>query len=561
MKSKKKIVVVGGAHGGSSAVARARQVNENARIVLVEQAPSVSWVQASARSYLAAPQKLIDQSLIENERDFQRRYNVDVRTETRAVALDLDARFLVVEHKGRSKRMAFDSLIFAGGATNLELDLPDLHGPRVTHFRNYRDAMAIKKAISEGAKNAVVVGCGFYGADAALGLKEAGLKVKVVEQKKRIMSYFSTTFAEAIASKLTEEGIELYLGSTIDHAIKRDDGGFELKLSEGETISADLVVVCIGIKPCTELLTQAGAALDTEGLIRVDDHMATTLPNVYACGSAVSVPHAITHERRWFPQPAIVLRTAHIAGHNAAVETKNHLDRLKPFCGTIIAEVGDTVFGRTGLQEHEARRFFGEDNIFVTTVFGSASLSFEYQHEMCVKLLVALKENRVIGGEVFGKNGVLRRIDLLGVAVLEGWPPEKLIDLDMAYLANSGPAFDPLKDAAMRAQAAEVKNEGIMSAELLALWLANNRDFRLIDVGETPLLSGRSAATTMHLPLENLRERLDELKLETTPIVLYSKSGHRSYLAQAALKQRGLSNVYHLDGGYAIWNLLSPRGQ
>ncbi|HXW60088.1 MAG TPA: rhodanese-like domain-containing protein, partial [Myxococcota bacterium] len=296
-----------------------------------------------------------------------------------------------------------------------------------------------------------------------------------------------------------------------------------------------------------------------EGLVRVDDHMATTLPNVYACGSAVSVPHAITHERRWFPQPAIVLRTAHIAGFNAAVDDKSRFDRLKPFCGTIIAEVGDTVFARTGLEEHEARLFFGEDNIFVTTVFGSTNSAFHYDHEMCVKLLVAQKENRVIGGEVFGKNGVLRRIDLMGVAVLEGWAPEKLIDLDMAYLANSGPAFDPLKDAAMRAKTAFLEKEGIITAERLALWLAQTKDFRLVDVGETPLLSGRFGAVTMHLPLESLREHLEELKRESTPIVLYSKSGHRSYLAQSALKQRGLNNVYHLDGGFAIWKMLAPK--
>jgi rhodanese-related sulfurtransferase len=156
---------------------------------------------------------------------------------------------------------------------------------------------------------------------------------------------------------------------------------------------------------------------------------------------------------------------------------------------------------------------------------------------------------------------VLRRIDLLAVAVLEGWAPEKLIDLDMAYLANAGPAFDPLKDAAMRAKAAATQDEGFITAERLALWLADNRNFRLVDVGQTPLLSGRSGATTLHLPLENLRERLDELKGENTPIVLYSKSGHRSYLAQSALKQRGLANVYHLDGGIAIWNLLASREQ
>lgn len=558
MKAKKTIIVVGGAHGGPSAVARARQAHENARIILVEQAPSVMWVQASVRTYLASSQELISASSNEKGSYFQKRYNVEVHTDTRAISLDLDAKILVVEHKGRAKRMPFDSLIFAGGATSKELEIPNLSGARVAHFRSLVDAAKIRKAINEGAKKAAVIGCGFYGVDAALGLRDAGISVTVVESKRRIMPYFSSTFAEAIVDKLRERDITLYRGTTVVSAEGLPNGGFELELSQGEKIQVDLVIVCIGISPRTGLLADAGAALDPEGLVRVDDHMATTLPNVFACGSAVSVPYAITHERRWFPQPAIVIRTAHIAGFNAAIDDFSRYDRLKPSCGTIITEVGDTLFARTGLQEHEARLAFGDDNVFVTTVFGSAAESLVYEHEMCVKLLVAKVSNRVVGGEVFGKNGVLRRIDLIGVAVLEGWPPEKLIDLDMAYLANSGPAFDPLKDAAMRAKRALVENDGAMTAERLALWLANNRNFRLVDVGEKPLLSCVDA-NTMHLPLENLRERLDELKSVRMPIVLFSKSGHRSYLAQVALKQRGLNEVYHLDGGVAVWNLLAPK--
>lgn len=559
MRAKKNIIVVGVAHAGPSAVQRARQANENANIVLIEKESSISFVQASPRVYLNS-REFLEKSLKDNETHFQKRYNVEIRSETTAKSLDLDAKLLLLEHKGRIERMAFDSLIFAGGATNKKLDIKELDGPRVMHFRNLYDASLIRKAISEGASNAVVVGCGFYGIDAALALKEANLKVTILENKKRIMPYFSTTFSEAISAKIKEQGIELRLGCTIQDAKKKEDNSFILDLSDGNMLKADLVVVCIGISPSTSLLSEAGALLDPLGLIRVDDTMATTLPHVFACGTAVSVPQALSHRRRWFPEPAIVLRTAHIAGFNAANEDSSLWERLKPFSGTIISEVGDTVFARTGLLEPEARLAFGDDNIFVTTVFGSTSLSLKYQHEMCVKLLIAKNENKVLGGEIFGKNGVLRRIDLLGAAVLEGWGPEKLIDLDMAYLANAGPVFDPLKDAAMRAKAARQEHEGILSAENLALWLANNHDFRLVDVGETPLLSGRTNSKTLHVPLESLRERVDELMKESTPIVLYSKSGHRSYLARAALKQRGIDNVYHLDGGFAIWNLLTFKG-
>lgn len=561
MPSKKTIIVVGGAHGGPSAVARARQANENARIILVEQAPFVTWVQASVKYYLSGDEARIKKALLEQEQYFTKRYNVEVLTNTRAVSLDLDAKVLVVQSGEHFSRMAFDSLVFAGGAISKELHVDNLIGPRVTHFRNLIDVGLIKKAMSEGAQKALIVGCGFYGVEAALALKAAGLDVTVIEKKKRVMPYFSMTFAEAILAKLREQNITIKLGTELvsAQAQENQNSSFDLELSNHEQISADLIVVCIGISPRTSLLAEAGAALDPEGLIRVDDHMATTLPNVYACGSAVSVPQAITNERIWIPQPAVVLRTAHIAGFNAASDDQAYWDRLKPFCGTLITEVGDTLFARTGLKEHEARMLLGDAQVFSTTVFGSAAEAWVYEQEMCVKLIVDKSNNRVVGGEVFGRQGVERRIDLLSVAVLEGWSPEQIINLDMAYLANSGPAFDPLKDAATRAKLAIADNSSNITVEQLVLWLANNRDFRLVDVGETPLLSSRTSATNLHMPLESLRERLNELTKLDTPIVLYSKSGHRSYLAQIALKQRGLSNVYHLDGGIATWNLVRPK--
>ncbi len=138
------------------------------------------------------------------------------------------------------------------------------------------------------------------------------------------------------------------------------------------------------------------------------------------------------------------LRTAHIAAL-----TRRPMITLIGIGSSLFADAyyrsRRYLFARTGLKEHEARMLLGDAQIFSTTVFGSAAESWVYEQEMCVKLIVDKSNNRVVGGEVFGRQGVERRIDLLSVAVLEGWSPDQIIDLDMAYLANSGPAFDPLK--------------------------------------------------------------------------------------------------------------------
>lgn len=558
MAKRKTIIVVGGSHGGPSAVAHARQANEKAKIILVEQAPHVMWVQPSLRHQLLEDSDAFKQALLEREKFYEQRYDVEVRKNTKAISLDLDSNCLVVEKDSKRERLAFDSLIYAGGARANQLEVPGLLGPRFCYFRNWQDICSIKQAINEGAKTALVVGCGFYGVEAAMALKAAGLKVRVIEQKNRIIPSFSLNFAEAILAKLQEQDIKVDLKTNIKSAALLDEKGFAIELDNGQNLKTDLVVACVGISAQNSFLCQSGAALDAEGLVWVNDNMETSLPKVYACGSAVSVPMAVINQRRWMPHPTTIFRTAQIAGANAARQGQEGQERLKPFCGTLLTEVGDTAFCRTGLAEHEAQSFLGGENIIVSTVFGSSVDGLQYQQEMCVRLLVDKAKNQVVGGEVYGQRGVERIIDLLSVATMESWSPEKILDVDMAYLLTSGPSFDPLKDAALRATMAVKSGENILSAQQLALWLANNQDFRLVDVGDSFSLQKTSVKKAINIPLESLRARIGEINADgtSTPVVLFSKSGHKSYLAHLALKQRGFNNVFHLDGGMSTWKLI-----
>lgn len=552
MATNKTIIIVGGAHGGTIAASKARQCDEHARIILVEQASHFSLNKTSLRHQLLNEMPC---GLSEHEW-FSKTFNVEVLTETHARSLDMDARCLVVQNSSGLERLPFNTLIFAGGAVSDSLAIPELSGPRVCYFRGIDDLKKIRHAMNT-KKRAVIVGGGLYGVDAAMSLSTAGFSVTMLEKKKRIMPRFSLQCAERMRRALEKESVVVKLGTTITDAQPEPDGGFVLGLSSGETLDCDLVVVCVGISPRTSILADAGAALDSHGLIRVDDFMATSLPGVFACGSTISVPYAVTNERKWIPQPAVVVRTAQIAGCNAAVTDVTKQDAIKPFSGTVIAAIGDTHFARTGLSEHEARECFGDD-VLVVTVFGTALESFSYQHEMCVKLVLDKASRRIVGGEVFGKQGVERRIDLLSVAVVEGHTPDWLLSVDMAFLEHAAVSFDPLKDAAQRAIHAMRDNVNVMTAEMLAMWLKSERDFHLVDVSDSPLLSGHIAKRTTHVPLLALRTRIDELSTEK-PIVLYSKSGHQSYLAHLALRQRGVEDVYHLDGGFATFQLVAAK--
>ena len=543
------IVVIGGAGGGPVAAARARELDEHARIVLVEQKPHVSWVQAGLRHHLEGQVTRLAELDEDRRQFFADRHRIELRVGTEAVRIDPDSQRLVVRTSAGSETLRYDAAIFSGGAEIEATGVADLAlGERgVIGFRTADDLRAIRTALQAGAKTAVVVGCGPYGVDAAVGLRKSGLVVHVVERSDRILPSLSLLAARAAQRALTATGVQLHLRARIESAALVSGTRRRVVLADGAAIDADLVVLTTGLKPRTGLLSDAGASLNADGSVRVNARMETTLPAIYACGSAVSFTHAVTRAPLWLPQAAVATRTAQIAGHNAAVDGVK--ETLSPLAGTALYSVGDGRFARTGLSESEARSFLGDARVFSVSIHGYAGEPWIGGESLCVRLVVDRERAVVVGGEVWGgsdRAGVPRRIDLLAAAVADGWSPGRIADLDMAYAPTLGPAFDPLQTAGQIAAQTLAGEANPIGAEALALKLARG-DVVVVDVSR-PGRPGPWPQTALRIPLEALRERLAEIPRDRV-VVAVSHTGQRAYQAYRILKQRGVAAASHLDGG------------
>lgn len=562
----KTIVVIGGAQGGPNAAARAREFDENARIVLLEKHRHVSWVQAGLRYHLEGRVPRLDEVDREREASFEKRYRIEVRTGAEATALDVDARRVHVRNAdGSVERLGFDAVIFAGGAEPIWPTIEGLEqrAPGVTHFRNLDDLHELKRAIDNNAKRAVVIGCGPIGLDAATGLRAAGLEVHIIEANSRILPSLSLTAARAAARALERSGTQLHTSTQVTKAETIEGNRRKIYLSNGEVLEADLVVMAIGMRPRTKLLSAAGASLNPDGSVRVDPHMATTLPRVYACGTAVSVPHAVTRGHLWLPQAAISDRTSQIAGRSAAMAPNGAMESLSPVAGTAMLQAGGLYFGKTGLNDAEARSFFGGDRIQVVTIHGWTCEAWlgkdDGSREITVRMVVDRERNVVVGGEVWGPYGVPRRLDILAAAVLEKWAPSRVAALDIAYTPEIGPAMDPVNAAGIMSALTLQGEAWPLEPEQLALRVARGEDVVLLDVGQSPRTRDpKWPSATVEIPLEELRDRVGELSKDT-PIITLSHTGRRGHLAVRILRQHGFRDVCHLDGGALSWSLLVDR--
>ncbi len=553
------IVVIGGAGGGPVAAARARELDEHARIVLVEKRSHVSWVQAGLRHHLEGTITRLAELDEDRRQFFADRHRIELRLGTEAVRLDPDSHRLLLRSSAGQDTLRYDAAIFSGGA-----EIRDAGGglsvgqPGVTGFRTLDDLEALQALLKAGphgagARRAVVIGGGPFGIDACVGLSKAlhatpGLEVHLVERHGRILPTLSLLGARAAQRALAKLGVVVHLGQSVA-TVDKSGTRSRLTLDSGVVLDADVVVLTTGLRPRTDLLAEAGAALNADGSVRVNSKMETSLPSVYACGSAVSVTHAVTRAPLWLPQQAIATRTAQIAGHNAVVA--NSKETLSPLAGTALYVVGDTRFARTGLSESEARSFLGDDRVFVVTIHGYAAEPWVGGDAICVRLVVDRKKSVVVGGEVWGKEGVPRRIDLLAAAVADGWSPERVADLDLAYAPTLGPAYDPLHIAGQIAAQTITGEANPIGAEALALRVIKG-DVVLVDVSRPGVSGSREPspwpASALRIPLEALRERLVEVPLDK-PVITVSQTGQRAYQAYRILKQRGLSQVQHLDGG------------
>jgi rhodanese-related sulfurtransferase len=293
------------------------------------------------------------------------------------------------------------------------------------------------------------------------------------------------------------------------------------------------------------------ASLYQDQTVRVDATMETTLPDVFACGSAVSVPHAVTGRPVWPVQPSVIERSARVAGHNAARSPGALCDELRPISDTAVHRIGDLWLARTGLSEGEARSSVGVDRVCVVTVHGPGRERWLAAEDTTIRLVVDRKTRTIIGGEAWGHAGVVRRIDLIAAAVTRRWTTADLSAIDASYEPSLGPAQDPLDLAAVLAGRVLSGETTLVSPDVLGLTIGQGGAIQIVDVGRpedagsTPWPDG-----TRHIPLEGLREGTHDLDAGVTTILL-SHSGRRAVLAASVLRQRGFLDVKALDGGMA----------
>lgn len=549
-----KIVIVGGVAGGASAAARLRRLDENAEIVIIERGESVSFANCGLPYYLGGDIRDYASLNIYTPMAFQNRFNVDVRIKSEVTAIDPASKQVTVKDlaKGNMYIESYDKLLLSPGAAPYMPNLGVKSSDRVFTVRGAQDAHRIKTCITrKNARTAIIVGGGYIGVEMAENLKKSGIGVTLIELSEHIISALDFDMAADVQRYLKSKGIDMYLNGVIKEV---KDGKTSVSVDLGTRfISADMLILCLGVMPDTKIAESCGIACSRRGCIIVNNNMQTSITDIYAVGDAVACENFITGAPDYIP----LAGPANKQGRIAADNIMGIHSEYRGTQGSSIMKLFDMTVACTGISEKAAAlRNIPYDKTYLLA--SSHAGFYPGATNMSMKIIWNKKTRRILGAQIVGFDGVDKRMDVIATAIRYGAKITDLTALELCYAPPFSSAKDPVNQLGFI-------GENIVTGKLKQLFwsdvekIPRNGSGIIIDLrSETEFKRGRIDGA-INIPFERFREFAGRIPVEK-PVYIYCQSGYRSYLACRILTGLGHKRCYSLAGGWQLYeSVVSER--
>jgi NADPH-dependent 2,4-dienoyl-CoA reductase/sulfur reductase-like enzyme/rhodanese-related sulfurtransferase len=542
MSSPLRVLVIGGVAGGATAAARARRVDEQADITVIERGPYISFANCGLPYYIAGEIADRSQLLLETPESLARRYRIRALVDTDAIAIDRAGKRVHVRGPEGDRWLSYDRLILAQGGSPIRPALPGSDASHVFTLWTVPDTDRLQAFIAERKpETAVVVGGGFIGLEMAESFTARGLRTTIVELQPTLMAQMDGEFGAQIAHACEEHGVTVLTGLGVT-AVHADDATVEL--TDGRRIAADLVLFSIGVRPDVALAKSAGLAMGSSGALLVNEQLQTSDDAIFAAGDMIEVEHRISGRHVRMPLAGPANRQGRIAASNA-------LGQRMPYAGVIgtsVVKVFHNTAGMTGLTERAARDAGFSVGVAIVHA-GSHAKYYPGAHELSLKIVYDKSDARLLGAQAFGVNGVDKRIDALAMALQGRLSVHDLAAVDLGYAPPYSSANDPINVVAFVAENDLSGYSVLMTATQLQEALASPTPPLVLDVRRDDEFVEGHLRGALHIPIDELRESLDRLPHDRSIAVL-CYAGARAHLAVRILHGAGMTDVRNVTGGW-----------
>ncbi|MDG4974486.1 FAD-dependent oxidoreductase [Lactococcus lactis] len=541
-----KILIVGGVAGGMSAATRLRRLNENAEIIVFEKGPYVSFANCGLPYYVGGEIAEREKLIVQSAKALKNRFNLEVRENSEVIAIDSEGKKVTVVSNGESYVESYDKLILSPGAKPI---IPQIKGlnqaTNVFSLRNIPDVDKIMTYLKAKApKSATIIGAGFIGLEMAENLAKRGLSVTIVEKAPHVLPTIDREMAAFVNEELIKNNLSVMTNRGAVE-FKND----EILLDNGESLQSDLTILSVGIQPETSLAKSAGIKLGLRNAILVDEHYETSVKDIYAVGDAIVVKNQLGQDALISLASPANRQGRQVADIISGLPVKN-----RGSLGTAIVRVFDLQVASTGLSEFQLRGLKINHKIVHVTANNHAGY-YPDATSIVLKLIFELESGQIFGAQAIGKEGVDKRIDILSTAIKAKLTVFDLPELELTYAPPFGSAKDPVNMAGYAATNLLLGQSENIQWHEIAAELAKGKV--LLDVRNPNELAKGKFKNSQNIPLDDLRERLNELDKKTEYIVS-CQSGLRSYNAERILKQEGYK-VKNLDGAFGLYSKVTKE--
>lgn len=364
-----------------------------------------------------------------------------------------------------------------------------------------------------------------------------GINATLVELSPHILPPVDKETAAFAQNELRKHGIKLILSDGVS-AFGKD----EIVLNSGRKIPYDIAILAIGVKPETALARDCGLEIGESGGIKVNNHMQTSDPDIYAGGDSVEVEDFVSGQGVLIPLAGPANRQGRIIADNIA----GYDSVYKKTIGSAVVKVFDLTVASAGNSEETLIK--RGIPYLKTFTFGFSHASYYPNATRTMYKLLFNKNGDILGIQAVGREGVEKRVDVAATAMRNGLKVWDLIDSELCYAPPYSSAKDPVNILGMHA-------DNILKGLVKPAFYEDIEGSFLVDIRSKEEFSAETIEGSINIFTPQLRERFVELPKDKK-IVLFCNTGFQSYVASRILLQKGFEEVYSLTGGITLYKEL-----
>ena len=539
-----RILVIGAVAAGTSAAAKARRNNDSAEIVIYEKDMDISYSGCGLPYFIGGEIEELDELTPRNPSFFKKKYNIDVMTSHEVLNIDSKNKTVTVKNLSTNEEFEdkYDKLVVATGASPFVPPVKGVENDNVFFLRNVQSARKIKSFIDNNSpKSAVVVGTGFIGFEMLENLMADGINVTIVEKQSKITPNLDEDMAKYLETALAKKNVRILKNTSIEEVESS-----KVKLSNGETVDADMVIMATGVKPNVDLAKNAGVEIGETGAIKVNVRMETNISDIYSCGDCIETFSSITGKAVYRPLGSTANKTGRIAGDVLSGGKLQYKGNLS----TGIFKLFDMTIASTGLNEKEAREEGYE--VIVCHNIKPDKPAYFHGKEMVIKAVADKNTEKILGVQIVGYEGVDKRIDVFATLITYGAKVDELFHLDLSYAPPFSTTKDPVHYTGMILDNALNNHRPIITYPELKEMINSDEKVQVIDARVIKQFEESHVDTAVNMPHSKIREDLKALDKDVVTVT-YCNKGVTGNAAQNILINAGFKKVYNLSGGHKFY--------